>query len=551
LTSREHARNRAAFRGLLIHKYHTVVAAWTALDTKLHGRMSYYQFCAACRVVGVNTSPMQLWTAYDHDRQGFISLYEVDEDLARVLESFAVAVWAACGSIVEAWEQYFDRRGLGRCTPVFFATGCKEIGFTGDVDAVYTALNADQCTTSIGQDQFEFIKMWFAPKRTADKVSAFHPHVDAETAALRAAVASKAKPKGETRVAGAREITPKDKFKKLLIQSYGNYVRAWREGLDRDRNGRLDYEEFKMCCADIGYAGPRKEVWAMLDENGSGEVSLGEIDQTTADMLEAFYACVMERYVSWEEAWATHFDHKGHDRVEIHDFRDGCLTLGYGGNVDRLFDCLDCDRTRYLSYDACSWIAGGEAPEDSPLWENVGDFKITGSFKKLTKSQQRRMDHNARDEKVRQRRYEARNRGETVSDKASRSFSMGSLGMTEPGLQSPHGTLNLGGPVSADGTFRPLAMTEPSRSRFAHSAERYITDGRFPPPPMPPPPAAPVSPFRHRLNAQGKRVPWRIGPDDLARSGSLPNLARECGMYGNITEPSLGQLLAQTIADAG
>merc|ERR1719326_67857 len=152
-----------------------------------------------------------------------------------------------------------------------------------------------------------------------DKVSAFHPHVDQETADVRAQAIASAKGSAHGATTAAKEgtvpgdprkakVRPVDRFKRLLLGSYGNYVRAWREGLDFDKNGRLDFEEFRRCCSDIGYPGPRREVWEQLDVNDTGEVTLGEIDEPTAVMLESFYSCVMERYVSWDEAWSTHFD---------------------------------------------------------------------------------------------------------------------------------------------------------------------------------------------------------------------------------------------------
>jgi len=538
---------RETFRKLLLHRYHTVIAAWTALDTELQGRLSYYQFLAACKRFGYNGESRKLWEALDTDRSGFVSLYEIDAPTARLLESFAVHIWAASGSLQAAWDQHFNRRGLGRCTPASFTAGCKAIGFTGDIDTVYDLLNTTHSTTSIGPDNFDFLKMWFASKKAADKVSAFHPHIDQETVDLRAAVAAAAKAGPMKRVAGARELTPKDKFKRLLINSYGNFVRAWREGLDTDRNGRLDYEEFRTCCADIGYPGPRKEVWDLLDVDGSGMVSLGEIDRSTADLLEGFFACIMAKYSSWHEAWAKHMDHKGLDRVTHHDFREACTVLGYGGNIDKLFECLDTDNVKYLSYSSCSWIAGGESVESSPLWENVGDFKITGQFKKTTKSQQRRVDHFNREERVRQRAFESRNRGEILPDpdrpaRLERSMTFfketAAIGVTSAFAQTPTSTLRSvsqspskmmasTGDTLWSSMSGSLSDSSPKNHRFAHSAARYHEKDPFANPPPPSAPAAPTSKFRARMDKHGYRVPWSPAKRDgtLRMSMSLPNFA--------------------------
>ena len=43
---------------------------------------------------------------------------------------------------------------------------------------------------------------------------------------------------------------------------WGNMVRAWREGLDRDHNDRMDYNEFSVAVKDVGYAGNAQRTLA-------------------------------------------------------------------------------------------------------------------------------------------------------------------------------------------------------------------------------------------------------------------------------------------------
>ena len=51
-------------------------------------------------------------------------------------------------------------------------------------------------------------------------------------------------------------------------------MRAWREGLDRDHNDRMDYSESSIAVKDVGYPGNAKELWQELDLNKNGYVSL-------------------------------------------------------------------------------------------------------------------------------------------------------------------------------------------------------------------------------------------------------------------------------------
>lgn len=64
------------------------------------------------------------------------------------------------------------------------------------------------------------------------------------------------------------------RFMDCLLRSYGNVVRAWRHGLDRDHNDKMDFAEFSSAVRDVGYAGSARELWAELDLNGNGYVSL-------------------------------------------------------------------------------------------------------------------------------------------------------------------------------------------------------------------------------------------------------------------------------------
>lgn len=69
-----------------------------------------------------------------------------------------------------------------------------------------------------------------------------------------------------------------DEFKAILIEKYGSLVAAWTEHLDSDGSGEMDYQEFVQACRSIGFQGSLKKVYREMDKDGSGQISLNELD---------------------------------------------------------------------------------------------------------------------------------------------------------------------------------------------------------------------------------------------------------------------------------
>mmetsp|Transcript_32190 Transcript_32190/g.90604 ORF Transcript_32190/g.90604 Transcript_32190/m.90604 type:complete len:245 (-) Transcript_32190:32-766(-) len=69
-----------------------------------------------------------------------------------------------------------------------------------------------------------------------------------------------------------------DEFRHVLVAKYGSVVAAWHEALDRDGSGELSYREFLDGCRAVGFKGPLKQIFSEFDMNGSGLVSIMELD---------------------------------------------------------------------------------------------------------------------------------------------------------------------------------------------------------------------------------------------------------------------------------
>lgn len=72
-------------------------------------------------------------------------------------------------------------------------------------------------------------------------------------------------------------------FQNFLIRKFGSIERAWMEAFDTDGSGSVNFTEFGLGCKSSGYVGNATRLWAALDEDRSGEISLDELNTGLAE----------------------------------------------------------------------------------------------------------------------------------------------------------------------------------------------------------------------------------------------------------------------------
>lgn len=405
---------RKTIRNLIIRKYGSVSAGWQDLDTNSDFRLSYFEFVRGSPKLGLN-EPRRLWASLDLDRCGYVSLQDLDPDLAQNLGSLAFTIWKVFGSLQVAWTGCFNQRGTMRIELQEFVRACDEIEFQGDAEKAFAELCTEKAGSGLSRQEFGFLNSWIArgkPDRFWEK------DIDEPVENFWMPPAEAKNEKQELLF----------KFKDLLLRSYRDFVRAWRHGLDKKNIGKLDYKEFSRACKDVGFAGNQRLLWEELDVTGSGFVSLLELDRPTAELLKDFVSCAVVSFGSWENAWQQAMDLRGDNRIKLRDFVNGCRMIGYKADAMMLFDLLDIDRTKYLTKETTCWLSEDEKEHHAHL---EASERLQSSVQTRTiVACQRRSEIIARDQRVRRHKFLARARGEIPGSSKFAGTSVSSPGQT-------------------------------------------------------------------------------------------------------------------------
>jgi len=74
-----------------------------------------------------------------------------------------------------------------------------------------------------------------------------------------------------------RKVIVLTEFQDYVTRKYGSVENAWHQAFDTDGNGHINFTEFGFGCKNAGYAGNVSRVWALLDIDQSGEITMDEL----------------------------------------------------------------------------------------------------------------------------------------------------------------------------------------------------------------------------------------------------------------------------------
>jgi Ca2+-binding EF-hand superfamily protein len=351
------------FKELLKRRFGTVVRGWRqGLDTSGDGKLSFTEFCMACRNIGYSGDVKGLWKKMDDDNSGVVSLAELDPEAHELIESFYTYIDKKFGNILLAWEKKLDKDKNDRLDVGEFAEALQSIGFKGDSKKLFhfftpnngqtfisledvhpgaalCRMRGDKKMMTVGKgvsvEQKEANKqMSFLQRQSMGNMNTSWMKELADEQRL--AVLAR-KQKGQDADRGSKCLS---EFKRQLITKYGSIANAWKFGLDTSGDDKLSFQEFCMACRANDYRGNLKGLWEELDDDGSGVVTLKELDPKAFEALDGFKSMLREKFDNMLVAWKNGLDSDGDERLTHSEFCKRVKEMGFKGDPKYLWKLI-------------------------------------------------------------------------------------------------------------------------------------------------------------------------------------------------------------------
>jgi len=351
------------FREFLRKQYGSIIAGWRVLDSDKSGRLSFYEFCNACRKMGFSGNLRKLWEELDVNQDGSVSLMEIDPEVGRYIGFFKLALMKKYGSVLKGWQQCIDTNKSGRIEEKeivaavktleldlepkklfkMLVSGPKGLGLTlaeFDPEAYHRFFTGDtEGLMSKGDKEF----LEDLPGITEQLMPDDAQHAEGGGAKKYRAKLVKS---DRDAVKEAREAVTKfalglhtvDGFKAALINRCGSLLSAWRVALDLDGNGRLTFGEFTQALSRLAFHGNVQGLWKEFEkegltgvvpgERGSGYLLFKDLDPATAADLIDLRAGCEKVHGNMLLAWLQAFDTKGTGLCNEALFINACGKVG-------------------------------------------------------------------------------------------------------------------------------------------------------------------------------------------------------------------------------
>lgn len=292
-----------------------------------------------------------LWSAFDKDESGYITMEELDSPSATSLAYFKRFVDEKFGNTSKAFRA-FDKQKKRRLTQGEFVEAVKGAGFHLPAGPLYGAFDINKVKV-IKEEDMQFLNDW---KPTQFLLA------DANAEA-------------------AEEVRGR------LLSHYRSYLKAWRHILDADGSNRCNWDEFAGACKKIGFKGDIPGAWRHFDEDLSGFLTLSEFDPVSSKLLAKFKHWCDEEFGGVRSAFGV-FDSDGSNEVSYREFRRSCRIYGFEGDCHLLFYAMDLEKRGELTLkevlflDAWEFESPDDTEDDQAFGDDTGDSFMRGVIAK-------------------------------------------------------------------------------------------------------------------------------------------------------------------------
>jgi len=143
-----------ALKKLLIAQFGSVYSGWFRhLDVTEAGRVPMVEFAKRVKAIGVTGSVTKLFREIDATNRGYITLQDLDTELAQMIEDFMRLARKKYGCLANSFK-HMDVGHKGNLNIEDFVKGCSLIGFPGNAKKLFLAMQPEKGRT------FLFLSDW-------------------------------------------------------------------------------------------------------------------------------------------------------------------------------------------------------------------------------------------------------------------------------------------------------------------------------------------------------------------------------------------------------
>jgi len=157
-----------------------------------------------------------------------------------------------------------------------------------------------------------------------------------------------------------------DHLRLFLIEKAGSVLRAWTGVFDNNNDQRVSKSEFSKGMRDLGYRGDVYILFAGLDDDDSGELTLDEVDPKAATLWRNFRTWCTRCFTSSQEMLhrlsgrSPDEDFRPSVELQKHEFCNGAIALGCPErlpDLEKVFDAMRDERDPVLKLSGLAWLA--------------------------------------------------------------------------------------------------------------------------------------------------------------------------------------------------
>jgi len=349
------------FHHLCVRQFGTIIGAWRGcLDSDKNGKLSFNEFCKACRRLGYSGDLKSLWNQFDAQKKGFISLRDLDPEADELVGSFLKMLADKYGTLDNAWKHGFNKDPHDSIDRQTLEDACKALQYPHNARELFLCLQPvpgrqlltiwdidPLCTRKKQRGDPAYLADAKPENFTNTSGLDITDNSQADGAAntkgsdMNTATSTRSKASTQSTL-NMPGLSEKQHMHKVLKQRYGSTLAAWRVAFDNKMTGNVSFGKFLLVLQDCCYHGNIKALWEDLcGPEEKPMIQFRDVDADAQDLIEQVREQLINQYGNLLASWSKGVDAEGIGRVDEGDFLVSCKNMGLNlKNPKKLFKML-------------------------------------------------------------------------------------------------------------------------------------------------------------------------------------------------------------------